>query len=56
MGGVAIRRSPANRRALSLDVLSISKKRSISLGTGSIGIERVASSTWDAVLEERERI
>ena len=45
MGGVAIRRSAASRLALSLDVLSISRKRSISLGTGSIGIDSVASRT-----------
>ena len=53
VGGVTIRRSPASLRALSRDVLSISRKRSISLGTGSIGIERVASNTWDAVLKEK---
>ena len=52
MGGVAILRSPANRLALSRDVLSISRKRSISLGTGSIGMESVAKRTWDAVLKE----
>lgn len=54
MGGVAILRSPANRLALSLDVLSISRNRSISEGTGSIGMERVARRTWDAVLKVKE--
>ena len=53
VGGVAILSSPAKRRALSLDVLSISRKRSISLGTGSMGMQRVARSTWDAVLQEQ---
>lgn len=54
VGGVAIRSSAASRRALSLDVLSISKKRSISLGTGAIGMDRVARRTWDAVLHVHE--
>ena len=49
-GGELMRRRLASRRALSRPVSSTSRNRSVSLGTGAIGMASVASSTCEAVL------
>ena len=54
-GGEVIRRRLASRLALSLLVSSTARKRSVSLGTGSMSMQSVARSTWEAVLSVCER-
>jgi len=49
-GGEVIRRRLASRLALSLLVSSTARKRSVSLGTGSMSMQSVARRTWEAVL------
>ena len=50
VGRVVILSRAASRRALSRPDWSTSRKRSTSLGVGSMGTHNVASSTRDAIL------
>ena len=52
VGGVLIRNRAESRRVLSKVLSSTSRKRSLFEGTGSMGIQRVERSTWEAVLKE----
>ena len=54
VGSVFILRRAARRRALSLPVWSTSRKRSTSLGVGSIGTHNVASNTREAILTQNQ--